>query len=118
VILVVRGDFSLCLKNLLLKGSQTHHVAMLSPIAKTVTTVVNGRVTSKGSVTEALAEDKHLAEDAIHEKTALDLDEAEDKVVPTDEKADKTGQLIAAEEIIEGRLNWNSSTSPFYTQFI
>ncbi len=97
-----------------LKYSQTHNVAMASPLADFVVSIgVDGRIASQGSVSEALAKDSKLAEEFKHEEEAIELDENED----VDEVAGTTdGKLIVAEEIEVGHVSLGACM--FFSSFL
>jgi hypothetical protein len=98
----------------LTKISQTHNVAMASPISDFVVSLgTDGRILSQGSVTDALKKDSHLAEDIKKEEQAIeadaaveDLDVDSDEVATTDKSA--TGKLIVEEEV---RVNQQHATN-------
>lgn len=75
----------------------------------------NGRISSRGSVSEALEKDSDLRADVT---TVNESNEKEGKVIDPEDNAlpkegDKpSGQLIAKEEIIEGRVGWDACEFP------
>jgi hypothetical protein len=83
---------------------------MTRPIAGFVVAMgLDGRVTSQGSISEALSKDKSLAKELLKEEDVLQ--KAEDEIdappPPTDApKAD--GKLIVAEEMEEGHVSWDA----------
>lgn len=84
---------------------------MARPIASFVVAMgLDGRVTSQGSISEALSKDKSLAKELSKEEAALHkTDEEIDTPPPNDEpKAD--GKLIMAEEVEEGHVSWGACT--------
>ncbi|KAG8900334.1 hypothetical protein FRC00_013442 [Tulasnella sp. 408] len=100
-----------CLRGDLLKGRTvilvTHQVAMLAPIADFVVSIgPDGRIMSQGQASDALKKDADLAAEAeegqeiMEKKGKVENLEGVDK--PKDTKP--MGQLIAAEEIVEGRI--------------
>ncbi|KAK7062494.1 ATP-binding cassette transporter [Favolaschia claudopus] len=89
----------------------THNVALAAPIADhTISIGLNGRITSQGSVAEALQHDKKLAEEANAElqvmEQVVDAEAAETKPGKDDSKKD--GKLILAEEVQLGRVKWSA----------
>ncbi|KAI9444470.1 hypothetical protein H4582DRAFT_2052775 [Lactarius indigo] len=87
-----------CLNGDLIRGRTillvTHNVAMVTPLADYVVSLgTDGRIASRGSVSNALKNDKtlekELAEDARMAKSA-------------------DGKLILAEEIAEGNVSWDA----------
>ncbi|KAH7102271.1 ATP-binding cassette transporter [Auriculariales sp. MPI-PUGE-AT-0066] len=91
----------------------THNVVLVSDLAQFVVSLsIDGRILSRGSISEALLKDKKLLaevekakEENKAEEEVIDEpkpDETEDK--PRDKKAD--GKLIVAEEIEEGHVSW------------
>ncbi|KAH7073426.1 hypothetical protein BKA62DRAFT_734051, partial [Auriculariales sp. MPI-PUGE-AT-0066] len=95
----------------------THNVVLVSDLAQFVVSLsIDGRILSRGSISEALLKDKKLLaevekakEENKAEEEVIDEpkpDETEDK--PRDKKAD--GKLIVAEEIEEGHVSWPART--------
>lgn len=91
---------------------QTHNVAMAMPIAQYVVSLgLDGRIATKGTVSEALAMDEEMRKEAMQsemaEKKADEVEATEGK----DEKKDQdnSGKLVMAEEVVEGHVGWNSS---------
>ncbi|EEB89519.1 hypothetical protein MPER_12372, partial [Moniliophthora perniciosa FA553] len=97
-----------CFKGDLLKGRTvilvTHNVVMLQPLAGNVISVKDGKITSRGTVSEALRKDEILAAEVEKEKEAEEL--AEEVVDPTAAEPQKDGKLVLPEEIDIGRLGW------------
>ena len=91
---------------------QTHNVAMASPIAEYVVSLgLDGKVASRGSVSDALAHDNALSKEVAEEVVAIEIADTEiDSEEPdnADKKAD--GKLTVAEEIHEGHVSWEAST--------
>lgn len=92
---------------------------MTGPLAGFIVTIGSGgRVTSRDSVADALLHDKKLMAEVqgtsqVEEKAGSDSGQGKD-VPKAVEKP--SGQLIAKEEIVEGRLGWDARTafnSPF-----
>ena len=85
---------------------------MASPIADFVVALgTDGRVSSQGSIANALAHDKKLAAELAKEE--LELEKAEATVdEQTPEKAPKEdGKLVVEEEVEVGHAGWQASTS-------
>ncbi|KAH7097832.1 ATP-binding cassette transporter [Auriculariales sp. MPI-PUGE-AT-0066] len=90
----------------------THNVVLVSDLAQFVVSLsIDGRILSRGSITEALLKDKKLLAEV---EKAKEENEAEEQVIdepkpdetenkPRDEK---DGKLIVAEEIEEGHVSW------------
>ena len=93
---------------------QTHHVAMVSPIADFVVDVgSDGRILSQGTLSEALAHDEKLQKEVQHEAEELQTAEEEIEGGKSEDVEAKTnaGKLVVAEEIEEGRVGWRASQS-------
>lgn len=90
---------------------QTHNVAMVRPIADFVVSIKNGRVFSKGSVSQVTAQDPSLAVEVKEEERDLAKAEEEIESQPTPHRTKPTGQLIVAEEVEEGHVRWAACTS-------
>jgi ABC-type glutathione transport system ATPase component len=91
---------------------QTHNVAMASPIADFVVALgTDGRVTSQGSVADALKHDKRLRAALEKEKVVEEkAEEVIDEQAPADDNKKKSdGKLVVAEEIAEGHVRWPAS---------
>ncbi|KAF9458727.1 P-loop containing nucleoside triphosphate hydrolase protein [Collybia nuda] len=87
----------------------THNVAMAQPIAGFVVAMgLDGRVTSQGSIFEALSKDKNLVREVTKEEEVLHkVDDEIDTLAPNNEpKTD--GKLIMAEEMEEGHVSWGA----------
>ena len=77
---------------------------MVRPLADYVISLHDGRVSSQGSVADALAKDKELAAEVrVEEEIERKADELVD-VVTDAPKSD--GKLILAEEVELGHLGW------------
>ncbi|TFY83125.1 hypothetical protein EWM64_g881 [Hericium alpestre] len=88
-------------------ASKTHNVAMAAPIADHVVSVsLDGKVSSRGSVSDALAHDTKLSAEVAEEKEEeAKADEEVDGEQPIEgKKAD--GKLTVAEEIAVGHVSW------------
>ncbi|KAH9019338.1 hypothetical protein EDB83DRAFT_2508436 [Lactarius deliciosus] len=102
-----------CFKGDLIRGRTillvTHNVAMATPLADYVVFLEkDGRIASRGSVSDALKKDKMLAK-VLAEGTST----IEDNEKINSEKPDETakladGKLILAEEISEGNVSWDA----------
>lgn len=87
-------------------AGQTHNVAMVRPIADFVVAIKNGRVFSKGSVSQVTAQDPSLAVEIKEEEQSLAKAEEDIDSQPTPNKTLSTGKLIVAEEVEEGHVRW------------
>ncbi|CAG7846211.1 ATP-binding cassette transporter abc4 Short=ABC transporter abc4; AltName: Full=ATP-energized glutathione S-conjugate pump abc4; AltName: Full=Glutathione S-conjugate-transporting ATPase abc4 [Serendipita indica DSM 11827] len=102
-----------CFKGDLVKGRTillvTHNVAMVSPVAKFVVALgVDGRISSQGTLDQALKLDAKLQEELDQEKKAIAKGQ---EVVDAPTEAPKAevkpaGKLIVAEEVALGRVSW------------
>lgn len=117
VLLVVRAhSFYLHISAAEFGFVQTHNVAMAAPIADFVISLHDGHIVSQGSVRDALAKDKALAEELKHEEEAMELDEHEeaeasgsdDPAAPGEPTKAKEGKLVVAEEIEVGHVSWKA----------
>ncbi|KAI9453050.1 P-loop containing nucleoside triphosphate hydrolase protein [Lactarius psammicola] len=82
----------------------THNIAMASPLADYVVSLdKDGRIASRGSVSDALEKDKTLAKELAEGARAIKDDEKKIDAEEPDETAKAAdGKLILAEEIAEG----------------
>ena len=95
--------------------SQTHNVAIASPIADFVVSLGSDcRILSQGTMSKALASSKALTkklkagESKLHKaEEAVDVDEEAPKACEV-----KSGKLVVAEEIAEGHVSWSACESP------
>ncbi|KAI9444468.1 hypothetical protein H4582DRAFT_1805817 [Lactarius indigo] len=103
-----------CFKGDLIRGRTillvTHNVAMASPLADYVVSLgKDGRIASRGSVSDALKKDKTLAKELAEGTRAIKDDEKKIDGPEPDETAKPTdGKLILAEEIAEGHVSWDA----------
>ncbi|KAI9434147.1 hypothetical protein H4582DRAFT_2112597 [Lactarius indigo] len=103
-----------CFKGDLIRGRTillvTHNVAMASPIADYVVSLgKDGRIASRGSVSDALKKDKALAKELSRGTRAIkDNEEKIDSVKPDETVGSADGKLILAEEISEGDVSWDA----------
>lgn len=106
IILVVRPTIST--NSSISHSTQTHNVAMASPIADFVVSIgADGRILSQGTLSKALASNKKLSAELKEESD--EIRKADDEVDATepDEPAKKgDGKLVVAEEIAEGHVGW------------
>jgi hypothetical protein len=85
----------------------THNVAVAKPIANFVVSMdADGRVHSQGTIAEALAMDKVLAEELSKDQAVLDRKEDEVDALPATADLKEDSKLIVAEEIAEGHVGW------------
>ncbi|KAJ7691269.1 hypothetical protein B0H17DRAFT_1159808 [Mycena rosella] len=103
-----------CLQGDLIKGRTvilvTHNVAMTSKIAKFVVSVgLDGRVSSRGSISDALAHDEVLATEVSKGHETLEAASKETISTPAVDQPKVTkGKLIVAEEIAIGHVTWSA----------
>lgn len=89
---------------------------MAAPLADFVISLHDGRVNSQGSVKNALASNKLLAQQLKHEGEAIELDEHEESepsdftAPPAQDEPAKAmnGKLVIAEEIEVGHVSWKA----------
>ncbi|KIP05212.1 hypothetical protein PHLGIDRAFT_534838 [Phlebiopsis gigantea 11061_1 CR5-6] len=109
-----------CFKGDLIRGRTvilvTHNVALVSPIADFVVSLHGGRITSQGSVSDALKTDHQLAEEFKNDKEALELevneehetDATDDPAATPAKTAPEEGKLVVAEEVAVGHVSWKA----------
>ncbi|KAH9041238.1 P-loop containing nucleoside triphosphate hydrolase protein [Lactarius pseudohatsudake] len=103
-----------CFKGDLIRGRTillvTHNVAMATPLTDLVVLLgKDGRIASRGSVSDALKKDKMLAKELAESTRAIEDNEKNinsEKPEETAKLAD--GKLILAEEISEGNVSWDA----------
>ncbi|EIM92492.1 uncharacterized protein STEHIDRAFT_127305 [Stereum hirsutum FP-91666 SS1] len=101
-----------CFKGSLVNGRTillvTHNIAMATPIADYVVSVgLDGRISSHGSVQDALAKNKELSAEVADEVVAIEKDDTTIDAEEPNEPAKKAdGKLTVAEEIAEGHVSW------------
>ncbi|KAG9028739.1 hypothetical protein FS837_003797, partial [Tulasnella sp. UAMH 9824] len=102
-----------CLQGDLVKGRTvilvTHHVAMLAPVAEFVVSIgSDGRIQSQGQASDALKKDANLAAEAEEDQEIVEKREKVENLEGGDKPKDTkpAGQLIVAEEIVEGRIEF------------
>ena len=86
---------------------------MASPLADFVVSLgTDGRIATQGTVSDALAKNKKLAEEVEIEEKAIELDEVVDEV-EGDQEAPVAGKgkLVLAEEIEEGHVSKDACES-------
>ena len=83
---------------------------MATPVADYVVSLgLDGRVASRGSVSDALAISKALAHEVEEEKEVIEKDEEDINAEDPDGKAKQAdGKLIVAEEVALGRVSWSA----------
>lgn len=83
---------------------------MASPLADYVVSLgVDGRIASRGSVSDALAKDKKLAKKLVEGARAIKEDEKRiDPEEPNATAKQADGKLILAEEVAEGHVSWDA----------
>ncbi|KAH8986100.1 hypothetical protein EDB92DRAFT_2116516 [Lactarius akahatsu] len=88
----------------------THNVTMATPLADYVVSLgKDGRIASRGSVSDALKKDKTLAKELVEGTRAIKDDEKKiDSEEPDETVKSADGKLILAEEISEGNVSWDA----------
>ncbi|KAJ7596700.1 hypothetical protein C8J56DRAFT_294246 [Mycena floridula] len=86
----------------------THNVPLVRSMATFVVNIRDGKVHSKGSVSEIIAKDKDIAVAIQEEQAAIDkADEEVDTIAPVVDAGTKAdGKLVVKEEIEEGHVSW------------
>ncbi|KAI9431384.1 hypothetical protein H4582DRAFT_2085055 [Lactarius indigo] len=103
-----------CFKGDLIRGRTvllvTHNVAMASPLADYVVSLgKDGRIASRGSVSDALKKDKTLVKELAKGARAIeDNEEKIDSVKPDETVKSADGKLILTEDIAEGHVSWDA----------
>ncbi|KAH9166806.1 hypothetical protein EDB89DRAFT_2115743 [Lactarius sanguifluus] len=103
-----------CFKGDLIRGRTilliTHNVAMATPLADYVVLLgKDGRIASRGSVSDALKKDKMLAKELAEGTSTIKDNEKKINSERPDETAKLAdGKLILAEEISEGNVSWDA----------
>ncbi|KAI9431381.1 hypothetical protein H4582DRAFT_2085045 [Lactarius indigo] len=103
-----------CFKGDLMSGRTvllvTHNFAMASPLADYVVSLnKDGRIASRGSVSDALKKDKTLAKELAKGARAIeDNEEKIDWVKPDETVKSADGKLILTEEIAGGHVSWDA----------
>ncbi|KAI9444465.1 P-loop containing nucleoside triphosphate hydrolase protein [Lactarius indigo] len=103
-----------CFKGDLIRGRTillvTHNVAIATPLADYVVSLgKDGRIASRGSVSDALKKDKTLAKELSKGTRAIKGDEEKiDSVKPDETVESANGKLILTEEIAEGHVSWDA----------
>ena len=92
---------------------------MASPLADFVVSLGrDGRVASRGTVSDALKKDKTLAKELAEAARAIKDDEKKiDTKEPDDVAKPTDGKLILAEEIAEGHVSWDAGESTVFSHF-
>ena len=92
---------------------QTHNVSMASPIADFVVALgTDGRITSQGSIANALEHDKKLAAEIAKEEAEIEKAEATvDELATNDPPKQDSGKLVVEEEVAVGHVGWQASAS-------
>ena len=72
----------------------------------------DGRISSQGDLSSALAQDQGLLSEINKERQEMENDEqsSRDQINEGDVKK-PSGQLIVEEEVVEGRVGWSSCSS-------
>ncbi|KAH9041259.1 hypothetical protein EDB85DRAFT_1921835 [Lactarius pseudohatsudake] len=88
----------------------THNVAMATPLADYVVSLgKDGRIASRGSVSDAIKKDKTLAKELAEGTRIIKDDENKiDSQEPDETVKQADGKLILAEEIAEGHVSWDA----------
>ncbi|KAF7368865.1 ATP-binding cassette transporter [Mycena venus] len=88
----------------------THNVALTGKIADFVVSVgLDGRVHSRGSISDALAKDEALTEEVRKDQAILEITAQDFDSTPSNDGPKKSdGKLIMAEEIEFGHVSWDA----------
>ncbi len=88
---------------------------MASPLADYVVSLgQDGRIASRGTVSDALEKDEMLAKELAEGAQAIKEDEKKiDGEEPDQAAKQADGKLILAEEIAEGRVSWDARKRVF-----
>ncbi|KAH9030174.1 hypothetical protein EDB84DRAFT_1562614 [Lactarius hengduanensis] len=88
----------------------THNVVMATPLADYVVSLgKDGRIASRGSVSDAIKKDKTLAKELAEGTRVIKDDENKiDSQEPDETVKQADGKLILAEEIAEGHVSWDA----------
>ncbi|KAH9028046.1 hypothetical protein EDB83DRAFT_2526408 [Lactarius deliciosus] len=102
-----------CFKGDLIRGRTillvTHNVVMATPLADYVVFLgKDGRIASRGSVSDALKKDKMLAKVLAEGTSAIEDNEKINSEKPDETAKLADGKLILAEEISEGNVSWDA----------
>ncbi|OSX68144.1 hypothetical protein POSPLADRAFT_1043275 [Postia placenta MAD-698-R-SB12] len=102
-----------CLKGDLIRGRTillvTHNVALATPVAGFIVAMgTDGRVSSQGSLSDALEDVTQLAKDIVEERQAAETAEDVTDKIEVSAKASKSGKLVVAEEIAIGHVGLKS----------
>lgn len=90
-------------------------MAIAAPVAEFVVSIgADGRITSQGSLSSALAKDKYLSAEVSKESEAIEKaehDPLEAETAPDAEikAAAQSGKLIVEEEVEVGHVGWDAS---------
>ncbi|KAH8986098.1 hypothetical protein EDB92DRAFT_1818411 [Lactarius akahatsu] len=107
-----------CFKGDVIRGRTillvTHDVAMATPLADYVVLLgKDGRIASRGSVSDALKKDKMLAKELAEGTRAIkDNEKKINSETPEETAKLADGKLILAEEISEGNVSWDAGAHP------
>ncbi|KAH8997804.1 hypothetical protein EDB86DRAFT_2828663 [Lactarius hatsudake] len=103
-----------CFKGDLIRGRTillvTHNIAMASPLADYVVLLgKDGRIASRGSISDALKKDKALEKELPESIRVIEDNEKNiDLEEPNETAKSADGKLILAEEIAEGNVSWDA----------
>lgn len=102
-----------CLGGDLLEGRTvllvTHNVVLAEQVSDFVVVLgLDGKVTSQGSMSEALKSNSRLRRRA--KKQSVEVAKAEDKIPSAEKSEKKTGKLIVKEEMGVGHISWKAGS--------
>ncbi|KZT67112.1 P-loop containing nucleoside triphosphate hydrolase protein [Daedalea quercina L-15889] len=109
-----------CLKGDLVRGRTvllvTHNVAITKGLADFVVALrSNGKVSSRGSLSNVLEHDSRLAAEAAEEQALIDKTEEDiDETCPNEDREParrSSGKLVIDEEVAVGHVGWSASKS-------
>ncbi|KAJ7730238.1 P-loop containing nucleoside triphosphate hydrolase protein, partial [Mycena maculata] len=87
----------------------THNIALTRSLSRfTVSLGLDGRITSQGSVGDALEKDAKLFSEASDDRAHFEATEEKGNTFPTSTKTPATsGKLIVPEETVQGNVGWS-----------
>ncbi|KAH9829684.1 uncharacterized protein C8Q71DRAFT_887948 [Rhodofomes roseus] len=102
-----------CFKGDLVRGRTvllvTHNVSMASPIADYVVALgTDGRISSQGSIANALERDRKLAAEVAKEEAEIEKAEATVDEQAPEEVPKEDGKLVVEEEVAVGHVGWQA----------
>jgi hypothetical protein len=71
----------------------------------------DGRILSRGTISDALAKDKKLAAQALRDEQQVMQAQKEVDPAPVGDRKEADGKLVLKEEIEEGHVSWSACAS-------